>query len=119
MAITDHDTVKGVIDWNNNVDNDITVIPGIELSAYSSIYPQIHITGYFPRTSNFEKIEEYLSDHVKEIRYFYNNCFIVELIVVKRFWRNYMKMEYPYPIQQLKKRQKTNIPVFLSLLSAY
>ena len=68
MAITDHDTVKGVIDWNNRVDEEITVIPGIEVSAYSEKQPQIHITGYFPKTADFRLIEKHLSNHVKEIR---------------------------------------------------
>ena len=76
MGITDHDTVKAVIDWKNNnyqsdQDNDyVTVIPGIELSAYSEQQPQIHITGYFPKTANFNEIELQLENHVKEIRYF-------------------------------------------------
>ena len=68
MAITDHDTVKGVIHWKTLVQNDIIVIPGIEISAYSEKQPQIHITGYFPKSADFSKMEAYLSSHVKEIR---------------------------------------------------
>ena len=40
MGITDHDTVKAVIDWKNNnyqanrEENEVIVIPGIELSAF-------------------------------------------------------------------------------------
>lgn len=68
MAITDHDTVKGVIDWGNQEDSAITVLCGIELSAYSQKYPQIHITGYFPKTTDFHKMETNLSNHVREIR---------------------------------------------------
>ena len=73
MGITDHDTVKAVIDWKNNYradreENDVVVIPGIELSAYSEQQPQVHITGYFPKTANFDEIELQLEKHVKEIR---------------------------------------------------
>lgn len=84
MAITDHDTVKGVIHWKKSMENSITVIPGIELSAYSSTQPQIHITGYFPISSDFSAIESYLSDHVKQIRYLFFHSLMIERIDVKR-----------------------------------
>lgn len=84
MAITDHDTVKGVIHWKKSMENSITVIPGIELSAYSSTQPQIHITGYFPISSDFSAIESFLSDHVKQIRYLFFHSLMIERIAAKR-----------------------------------
>jgi predicted metal-dependent phosphoesterase TrpH len=46
IGLTDHDTVEGVAEATAAAGNDLTVIPGIELSA-TALGAQPHILGYF------------------------------------------------------------------------
>lgn len=66
IAITDHDTVDGVAEAISYVDNRITVVPGIEMSAvYHGV--EIHILGFYMDYTNHELISSLAS--IKQGRY--------------------------------------------------
>lgn len=69
MCINDHDTVKGVMHMLTMKLSDITVLCGIELSStFEEDYSTIHVTGYFPRDTKFETLQEELSEVVTKKR---------------------------------------------------
>ena len=68
VAITDHDTVKGVLALSSFEEEGMTILPGIEMSSFSETENQIHITGYFPRTADFRSIQSYLDGFVRQKR---------------------------------------------------
>ena len=68
VAITDHDTVNGVLQLHSFCDNEMAVIGGVELSAYSETEPQIHLTGYFPKTTDFSSLQNRLGERIRSIR---------------------------------------------------
>lgn len=66
IAITDHDTVDGVAEAISYVDDRITVVPGIEMSAvYHGV--EIHILGFYMDYTNHELISSLAS--IKQGRY--------------------------------------------------
>lgn len=66
IAITDHDTVDGVAEAISYVDDRITVVPGIEMSAvYHGV--EIHILGFYMDYTNHELISSLVS--IKQGRY--------------------------------------------------
>lgn len=66
IAITDHDTVDGVAEAISYVDDRITVVPGIEMSAvYHGV--EIHILGFYMDYTNPELISSLAS--IKQGRY--------------------------------------------------
>lgn len=66
IAITDHDTVDGVAEAISYVDDRITVVPGIEISAvYHGV--EIHILGFYMDYTNPELISRLAS--IKQDRY--------------------------------------------------
>lgn len=66
IAITDHDTVDGVAEAISYVDDRITVVPGIEISAvYHGV--EIHILGFYMDYTNPELISRLAS--IKQGRY--------------------------------------------------
>lgn len=66
IAITDHDTVDGVAEAISYVDDRITVVPGIEMSAvYHGV--EIHILGFYMDYTNHELISSLAS--IKQDRY--------------------------------------------------
>lgn len=66
IAITDHDTVDGVAEAISYVDDRITVVPGIEISAvYHGV--EIHILGFYMDYTNPELISRLAS--IKQERY--------------------------------------------------
>ncbi len=66
IAITDHDTVDGVAEAISYVDDRITVVPGIEISAvYHDV--EIHILGFYMDYTNPELISRLAS--IKQDRY--------------------------------------------------
>lgn len=68
VAITDHDTVKGVLALSSFEEDGMTILPGIEISSFSETENQIHITGYFPQTADFRSIQSYLDGFVRQKR---------------------------------------------------
>lgn len=68
VAITDHDTVNGVKELSSFQDGDMSVIAGVELSTYSESEPQIHLTGYFPKTTDFSSLQSQLGERIRSIR---------------------------------------------------
>lgn len=68
VAITDHDTVKGVLALSSFEEDGMTILPGIEMSSFSETENQIHITGYFPQTADFRSIQSYLDGFVRQKR---------------------------------------------------
>ena len=68
IAITDHDTVKGVLQVVDRVQDGMAIIPGMELSAYSTTEPQIHLACYFPKESNLQLLMDELDSIVKDVR---------------------------------------------------
>lgn len=66
IAITDHDTVDGVAEAISYVDDRITVVPGIEMSAvYHGV--EIHILGFYMDYTNHELISSLAA--IKQGRY--------------------------------------------------
>lgn len=66
IAITDHDTVDGVAEAISYVDDRITVVPGIEMSAvYHGV--EIHVLGFYMDYTNHELISSLAS--IKQGRY--------------------------------------------------
>ena len=66
IAITDHDTVDGVAEAISYVDDRITVVPGIEMSAvYHGV--EIHILGFYMDYTNPKLISSLAS--IKQGRY--------------------------------------------------
>ena len=68
IAITDHDTVRGVMRVKEPVQDGMKIISGMELSSYSDIESYIHLACYFPKTADFSKILEEMDAHVREVR---------------------------------------------------
>ena len=68
VAITDHDTVNGVKELSSVQDGDMSVVAGVELSTYSESEPQIHLTGYFPKTTDFSSLQSQLGERIRSIR---------------------------------------------------
>lgn len=68
IAITDHDTMNGVLQLESQEVEGMIVIPGIEMSSYSENEKQIHVTGYFPMTTDFRSFQEYLNQFVVRMR---------------------------------------------------
>ena len=64
IAITDHDTVNGVLQLESQTYDGMVVIPGIEMSSYSENEKQIHVTGYFPISADFKSFQSYLNQFV-------------------------------------------------------
>ena len=69
IAITDLDTFNGVLQLESFEYEGMTIIPGIEMSSFSSSEKQIHVTGYFPSTSNLHSFQDYLNKFVFKTRY--------------------------------------------------
>ena len=64
IAITDHDTVNGVLQLESQTYDGMVVIPGIEMSSYSENEKQIDVTGYFPISADFKSFQSYLNQFV-------------------------------------------------------
>ena len=71
MALTDHDTVKGVMHaLKTGVPHDFTFIPGVEISTGTETEQEVHITGYFPKTTDFESLQKDMDSTLKVLRHF-------------------------------------------------
>ena len=68
VAITDHDTVNGVKQLSSFQYGTMSVIAGVELSTYSESEPQIHLVGYFPKTTDFSSLQTQLGERIRSIR---------------------------------------------------
>ena len=68
VAITDHDTVRGVMNVKERVQDGMKIISGMELSSYSDTESYIHLACYFPKTANLPQILEEMDSHVREVR---------------------------------------------------
>lgn len=68
MSINDHDTVRGVMNMLSLQVEGITVLCGIEMSNSFNNSGGIHITGYFPRDTNFEELQRQLEEEVNQRR---------------------------------------------------
>lgn len=64
MSINDHDTVKGVMSMLTLDVSGITVLCGIECSTVMKGNGSIHITGYFPRDTDFASLQKELDEKV-------------------------------------------------------
>lgn len=69
MSINDHDTVRGVMNMLSLQVEGITVLCGIEMSNTFNGCGGIHITGYFPRDTDFEAFQKQLDVEVNQRRY--------------------------------------------------
>ena len=68
VAITDHDTVRGVMNVKERVQDGMKIISGMELSSYSDTESYIHLACYFPKTANLSQILEEMDSHVRAVR---------------------------------------------------
>ena len=69
MSVNDHDTVKGVMEMLSTPVEGITVLCGIEMSNTWGNHGDIHITGYFPRSTDFPSYQNRLDVAVAGKRY--------------------------------------------------
>lgn len=69
MSINDHDTVRGVMNMLSLEYSGITVLCGIECSSRWDNIGSIHITGYFPRNTDFQQVQKKLEETVETPRY--------------------------------------------------
>ena len=68
MSINDHDTVRGVMNMLSLECSGITVLCGIECSSrWDNV--SMHITGYFPRDTDFQEVQKKLQETVANPRY--------------------------------------------------
>ena len=68
MSINDHDTVRGVMNMLSLECSGITVLCGIECSSrWNNV--SMHITGYFPRDTDFQEVQKKLQETVANPRY--------------------------------------------------
>ncbi len=134
LSITDHDTIEEMQDINFN-DQDIEIIPGIELSSFVNINSneeKIHLLGYNFDCNNDELIEllRYLKDYrtkvnlnylyqLKKIYTYLNNDMYFEVNCGKycRLWKeieSYMKKaNYTFSeIEDVKKYTLNNFPKY-------
>jgi predicted metal-dependent phosphoesterase TrpH len=75
IAITDHDSIDGLIELNKNYDsNELEVIPGIELSV--DFETEMHLLGYFIDINSnqlIQDIKKIKSKRFAEVRGFFSN----------------------------------------------
>lgn len=93
MCINDHDTVKGVIDVHSFQVEGITVLYGIELSCGLDEESSVHLTGYFPRNTDFAAFQRYLDAEVNQRRLWICVVLIIESIVGRRLWIFLFRMD--------------------------
>lgn len=68
MSINDHDPVRGVMNMLSLEYSGITVLCGIECSSrWDNV--SMHITGYFPRDTDFQEVQKKLQKTVANPRY--------------------------------------------------
>lgn len=80
ISITDHDTLAGNKSYFNNPSNNITVIPGIELSAFSK-KGRMHILGY-----GFDISNKQLNDSLINLK---NSSINSVLSIIEQIKRDY------------------------------
>lgn len=100
IAITDHDTVGGVMNVKERVQDGMKIIAGMELSSYSDTESCIHLACYFPKTADLSKILEEMDAHVREVR-------------IQRCKSILEKLEqdgYPIPYSDIEEKTKDRYP---------
>lgn len=110
IAITDHDTFNGVLQVESFEDEGMVIIPGIEMSSFSVSEQQIHVTGYFPSSTDFHSFQNYLNQFVYKMRY--NNGVVIRNRVerCKRILSKMAGAGYTVPYSMIEEKAKQSAP---------
>lgn len=111
MAITDHNTIEGLRNFDNSYKDKIEIINGIELSA-KSLKGTMHILGYDIDIEN-----KILNDKIHELK---NNSFQRELSLIEQLKKDYkIEFEYQDIIELLNSNHNLGRPDLAKLLIKY
>ncbi|KAK8792050.1 hypothetical protein WA158_005427 [Blastocystis sp. Blastoise] len=70
MALTDHDTVRGLMHISkNNLKRNFQFVNGVEMSTGTQEENEVHIVGYFPQDSDLEAIQKDIDSKQTILRY--------------------------------------------------
>ena len=111
MAITDHNTIEGLRNFDNNYKDKIEIINGIELSA-KSLKGTMHILGYDIDIEN-----KSLNDKMHELK---NNSFQREISLIEQLKKDYeIEFDYQDIINLLNSNHNLGRPDLAKLLIKY
>ena len=111
MAITDHNTIEGLRNFDNSYKDKIEIINGIELSA-KSLKGTMHILGYDIDIEN-----KSLNDKMHELK---NNSFQRELSLIEQLKKDYeIEFDYQDIINLLNSNHNLGRPDLAKLLIKY
>ena len=111
MAITDHNTIEGLRNFDSNFKKKIEIINGIELSA-KSLKGTMHILGYDIDIEN-----KILNDKMHELK---NNSFQREISLIEQLKKDYeIEFDYQDIINLLNSNHNLGRPDLAKLLIKY
>ena len=111
MAITDHNTIEGLRNFDNSYKDKIEIINGIELSA-KSLKGTMHILGYDIDIEN-----KILNDKMHELK---NNSFQREISLIEQLKKDYeIEFDYQDIINLLNSNHNLGRPDLAKLLIKY
>lgn len=111
MAITDHNTIEGLRNFDSNFKKKIEIINGIELSA-KSLKSTMHILGYDIDIEN-----KILNDKMHELK---NNSFQREISLIEQLKKDYeIEFDYQDIINLLNSNHNLGRPDLAKLLIKY
>ena len=111
MAITDHNTIEGLRNFDSNFKKKIEIINGIELSA-KSLKGTMHILGYDIDIGN-----KILNDKMHELK---NNSFQREISLIEQLKKDYeIEFDYQDIINLLNSNHNLGRPDLAKLLIKY
>ncbi len=111
MAITDHNTIEGLRNFDNSYKDKIEIINGIELSA-KSLKGTMHILGYDIDIEN-----KSLNDKMHELK---NNSFQREISLIEQLKKDYeIEFDYQDIINLLNSNHNLGRPDLAKLLIKY
>ena len=111
MAITDHNTIEGLRNFDNSYKDKIEIINGIELSA-KSLKGTMHVLGYDIDIEN-----KSLNDKMHELK---NNSFQREISLIEQLKKDYeIEFDYQDIINLLNSNHNLGRPDLAKLLIKY